>query len=313
MLSFLRLLTGALALGGASALTNPFNRKILLTNDDGWAASHIRASYTALKAAKYNVLMSAPAENKSGTGSSMAPPTVLNITCEFDTCPIGAPPEGFNASDPRLNYVNSFPATSVEFGIQTLSPKFFKSKPDFVFAGPNVGNNLGPTVLISGTVGAATEAALEGVPAIAFSGATGAQISYTTLANTTDPLTVASNLYAALSVKVVDTLLLLPGPILPKGIALNVNYPSTTSAQNCTQVSDFKFVLTRINPPDANSADVPICGSTQLPTESDAIATLGACINTISVFNASTKADVDKETQTFVLLRLFEILSCLPK
>ena len=81
------------------------------------------------------------------------------------------------------------------------------------------------------------------------------------------------------------------------------------------QYHQFKFVLTRINPADADTEDVPICGSTQLPTESAAIATStpGACINTISVFNASTKADVDRFTQTYVLLRLFEILSCLPK
>lgn len=31
-----------------------------------------------------------------------ATPTVLNITCEFDTCPVGSPPEGSDASDREL-------------------------------------------------------------------------------------------------------------------------------------------------------------------------------------------------------------------
>ncbi|KAF7320958.1 hypothetical protein HMN09_00182600 [Mycena chlorophos] len=301
------LLAVSLSLHASSAFAA--STKILVSNDDGWAVANIRAAFAALRSAGYNVLMSAPANNESGTGSSMATPTVLNTTCEFDTCPIGAPAEGFNHSEPIFWYVNSFPASSVEFGLQKLAPEFFHSKPDLVFAGPNVGNNLGPTVLISGTVGAATEAALEGIPAIAFSGDTGSQISFTTLSNTSSPLTLASNLYAELSLKVVDTILASPGPILPRGIALNVNYPST---QNCSKVEDSKFVLTRINPPAAGTVDVKTCGETQLPTESDAIATAGACINTISVFNASTKADVDAATQKFVLEKLERILSCLP-
>jgi 5'-nucleotidase len=43
--------------------------------------------------------MSAPAENESGTGSKTATPTVLATPCEFNTCPVGSPAEGFNASD----------------------------------------------------------------------------------------------------------------------------------------------------------------------------------------------------------------------
>lgn len=40
----------------------------------------------------------------------------------------------------------------MRFGIQEVAPKFFKSRPDFVVSGPNVGNNLGNVTLISGTV-----------------------------------------------------------------------------------------------------------------------------------------------------------------
>jgi 5'/3'-nucleotidase SurE len=66
----------------------------------------------------------------------------------------------------------------MRYGIQTLSPKFFGGPPDIAVAGFNVGSNLGTTVLFSGTVGAATEAVKEGIPAIAFSGRTGKQTAW---------------------------------------------------------------------------------------------------------------------------------------
>lgn len=61
-----------------------------------------------------------------------------------------------------LQYVNSYPVTSIRYGIDTLAPRFFGGEPDIAVAGPNVGSNLGLVVLVSGTVGAATDAAKEG-------------------------------------------------------------------------------------------------------------------------------------------------------
>lgn len=75
-------------------------------------------------------------------------------------------------------YVNSYPVTAMRHGIQNLSLTHFRARPDIAVAGPNVGANLGPVVQISGTVGAATEAVKEGVPAIAFSGTTGSQTAW---------------------------------------------------------------------------------------------------------------------------------------
>ncbi|KAJ6526609.1 survival protein sure-like phosphatase/nucleotidase [Mycena vulgaris] len=281
-------------------------QKIVLTNDDGWAVAVVRAQNNALKAAGYNVVLSCPAINKSGTGSSTTTPTVLTSPCEFNTCPSGSPAEGFDATDTRLNYVNAFPVDAVRFGIQTLAPKFFGSKPDLVVSGPNVGNNLGSTVLVSGTVGAAAEAALEGIPSVAFSVATGDQISYTTL--TTSPTsadTKAALLYSQLSVTLVNALLASPVPILPAGISLNVNYPSTSS---CTSAVAFKFVLTRINA-NSGATDVQTCGTTHLPTESSVVAKSG-CFVSVSVFNASNKGDVNATTQAVVLSKLSSLLTC---
>ncbi|KAK0463064.1 sure-like protein [Desarmillaria tabescens] len=297
-----------LALFGFQTSWATTRNKVVLTNDDGWAVASVRAQNDALKKAGYDVVLSCPAENESGTGSSSAPPTILLIPCEFDTCPIFSPAEGFNASDPRLNYVNSFPVDSVRFGIQTLAPQFFDgSAPDFVVSGPNVGNNLGPVILNSGTVGAACEAALEGIPSVAFSANTGSQISYTTLEsdpNSTN--TLAALTYAQLSVKFVQALTSAKGTILPPGISVNVNYPSTSK---CPEPSDFSFILSRINA-DEDATDVERCGTTHLPAEADVV-TQG-CFVSVSVFNASTKADVGADTQAFVLDRIGGILSCLP-
>ncbi|KAF7297220.1 SurE domain-containing protein [Mycena indigotica] len=297
------------ALIGAAAAEA--GQKLVLTNDDGWAAAFVRAHESALNAAGYDVVLSCPAVDKSGTGSSTATPTVLTNPCEFNTCPVGSPPEGFNASNPRQNYVNAFPVDSARFGIQTLAPKFFNgSAPDLVVAGPNVGSNAGSTVLISGTVGAATEAVLEGFPAIAFSGGSGSQVSYTTLES--DPTSTTSRaalLYADLSIPLVNQLLSTPKPFLPGGILLNVNFPSLTS--NCTAASAFKYVLARINPASSGTPpDVSTCGTTRLPTENSIISRSTECLVSVSVMQASNKGDATAGNQTFVLEKLSPILSC---
>ncbi|RDB15111.1 Acid phosphatase [Hypsizygus marmoreus] len=282
--------------------------RIVLTNDDGWAVAQIRAEYTALKAAGFSVVLSAPADNRSGTGSSSAIPVPLTQPCEFNTCPTGSPAIGFNASDPLLNYVNAFPVDAVRVGIQILAPRLLGGRPDLIFSGSNVGNNLGPGITGSGTVGAASEAALEGFPSIAFSGSSTAQVSYTTLE--TDPNSTASRaaiIYTTLSLTFIQALLASPAPILPLGISLNVNYPPTT---NCPTASSFSFVLTRIavNP---LATDVTTCGTNHLPDESSTVRS-GGCFASVSVFNALTKTDVSAATQRVVLNKLTSILTCLP-
>ncbi|KAJ8472946.1 hypothetical protein ONZ51_g8184 [Trametes cubensis] len=310
-------------------------QKVLLTNDDGWAVAQIRAQYDSLVQEGYNVVLSAPAENKSGTGSSSAPPAPLQSPCEFDTCPTGSPAEGFNASNPGLNYVNSFPVDAVRFGIQTLAPEFYGSAPDFVVSGPNVGSehlcyavvphtskthiaNLGTVTLNSGTVGAACEAAKEGIPSTAFSASSLSQVSYTTLASkTTSPDTLSALIYARLTANFTSILLSSPnaGPVLPPGITLNVNYGSTTFSSSgvpngdCASANDFTWVFTRILQNDGE-IDVETCGSTRLPDETTVVH--AGCFASVSVMNASTKADVDAATQGVVLARLQPsgLLSC---
>jgi 5'-nucleotidase len=291
-------------------------KKIVIGNDDGWAVAAIRAQFNALVNANYDVVLSCPAINLSGTGRLSAPIPLMPLLlgpCEFDSCPQFSPAEGFNASDPRLNYVNGFPVDAMKYGIETLAPKLLEgAQPDFAVSGPNVGNNLGIAVLGSGTAGAASAAALAGIPSVAFSGSSDSlsEVSYTTLdSNPTSTNTIASNLYAQLTVEFVDTLLSssTSGPILPPGISLNVNYPSTA---NCSSVSDYSFVLTRLIS-DPFATDVETCGSTHLPAESDVVA-LEGCFSSVSVFNATTLLDVDSATQAAVLDRLGSFLTCAP-
>ena len=80
---------------------------VVLSNDDGWAEINIRQFYYALTKAGNSVIISAPADNESGTGSADLPATTRLTPCEFNSCPAGSPAEGFNSSMKRFNYVNS--------------------------------------------------------------------------------------------------------------------------------------------------------------------------------------------------------------
>lgn len=102
--------------------------------------------YDDLTGAGFSVVLSAPAENESGTGSTDTTPTPLVEPCEFNTCPVGSPAVGFNSSSPRFNYVNSYPVTSMRYGIQNVSEEFFGGAPDICVAGTSVSPSF-PTSL----------------------------------------------------------------------------------------------------------------------------------------------------------------------
>ncbi|KAG6822069.1 hypothetical protein H0H92_015453 [Tricholoma furcatifolium] len=184
------------------------------------------------------------------------------------------------------------------------------SKPELVFSGINVaGNNIGCYLPYSGTIGAATEAALEGIPSVAFSSAGAGQYSYTTLANHTYQPTIDANIYSALSLKFLHQLLDNSGPILPANISLNVNFPST---KNCSSPDDFKFVFTRVAP-STDAQDFPTCGETTLPDEFTLLTTETGCYSSVSVFSATNKSDVNAEIQGLVHQKIAPLLTCLPK
>jgi len=222
---------------------------------------------------------------------------------EFDSCPGLSPAEGFNASDPRLNYVNSFLATSVAYGLSPLATKIFGQAPDLVLAGPNVGSNLGlVTVQASGTVGAACKGSRSGIPSIAFSGTTGDQTSYTTLPN------AWSGVYATLATEFVQTLISnANAPYLPADVILNINFPALNGT--CAQASDVKFLLTRLTSFTIfDGADVTTCRSSRLPAEEDVVD--AGCFASVSVLDNETKLTADATAQGQVLAALESIFTC---
>jgi 5'-nucleotidase len=140
---------------------------ILVTNDDGYASEGIDAVVEALRTLPdVEITVSAPAENKSGTGSSTTPGTVTATEQKTQS--------GYPATA-----VDGFPADSVTYGLNEL----LDEAPDLVISGINEGQNLGPIASISGTVGAAKTAAVQGIPAIAASQGLGENIEYTTAAD----------------------------------------------------------------------------------------------------------------------------------
>lgn len=126
--------------------------RILVTNDDGVRAPGILAVAQALKAVG-DVTIVAPAVNQSGKGHSITiedPIYVDSVTLPGDL---------------PATSVTGTPATSVKVALGALLDR----KPDLVVSGINRGWNLGAVAYVSGTVGAAREAALAGLPAIAAS------------------------------------------------------------------------------------------------------------------------------------------------
>ncbi|KAM0235009.1 hypothetical protein ACHAP5_009822, partial [Fusarium lateritium] len=155
----------------------------------------------------------------------------------------------------------------------------------------------------SGTVGAACYAAHDvGIPAIAFSGASGG-----TTAFNTKPVPQRSLVYAELATSLVKKVIDSGKPYLPKDVYLNVNFPKVEG--QCTDASKFKWVLTRINTGLLSERDTEWCGDDRLPTETE-IALKGGCYASISVGDASDKTTADAASQKVVLNKLKDILVC---
>ncbi|KAJ3560226.1 hypothetical protein NP233_g10978 [Leucocoprinus birnbaumii] len=100
------------------------------------------------------------------------------------------------------------PVDAVRLGIQEFAEARWGDKPDFVVSGSNVGNNLGSGIGSSDTVGAASEAVLEGIPSFVFSGASASSISYAILTSSRNSSsTIAADTYSSLIIKFLVSLL----------------------------------------------------------------------------------------------------------
>lgn len=130
-------------------------KQILLTNDDGIRSPGLWSAAAVLSEIGF-VHVAAPRDQFSGAGRSM-PITSDGIIKQQQV--------GVNGKEWEVFAVGGTPAQAVQFAVLEILPE----KPDLVVSGINYGENVGVGVTISGTVGAALEAAALGIPALAIS------------------------------------------------------------------------------------------------------------------------------------------------
>jgi 5'-nucleotidase len=129
--------------------------QILLTNDDGIHSPGLWSAAEALSDLGY-VTVAAPRDQSSGAGRSLPMSSDGIIRPEMMRV---------RGKEWTVYAIGGTPAQAVLHGILDIMPK----KPDLVVSGINYGENVATGVTISGTVGAAMEAASQGIPALASS------------------------------------------------------------------------------------------------------------------------------------------------
>lgn len=167
--------------------------RILVSNDDGYFAPGIEALAQAV-AEFGEVLVVAPEQNRSGASNSLTLDRPLSVQLA---------PNGFR-------YVNGTPTDCVHIALTGL----LDFRPDLVLSGINNGQNMGDDTIYSGTVAAAMEGFLFGVPSIAFS------LVDKGLAHLEDAARVARDIVARFATAPLE------GPFL-----LNVNIPNRPYAE----------------------------------------------------------------------------------
>ena len=125
---------------------------ILITNDDGIYSTGIHFLQTAMSEIGETIVV-APDVEKSGVGHgiTISDPIRLNNCVNHN---------GFSGYA-----INGTPADCIKIALKVI----LKRRPDIVISGINRGANMGLSILYSGTVSAAAESAMQGVPAIAIS------------------------------------------------------------------------------------------------------------------------------------------------
>ncbi|WP_422349123.1 5'/3'-nucleotidase SurE [Flagellimonas sp.] len=179
---------------------------ILVTNDDGITAPGLRSLISVMKEIG-EVVVVAPDSPQSGMGHAITIDSTLYSKQVIIDQKEGAP----------LEYsCSGTPADCVKLALQELLDR----KPDICVSGINHGSNASINVIYSGTMSAAIEAGIEGIPAIGFS-----LCDYSWEANFE---------HTSKSIKKIVTEALLHG--IPKGTVLNVNFPKTDKEPNGIKV-----------------------------------------------------------------------------
>lgn len=166
--------------------------RVLISNDDGVNAPGIKVLERALKRIAGEVWVVAPESEQSAASHSLTLRTPLRI-------------RKINA---RKFAINGTPTDAVMLGVQHVMKKY---RPDLLVSGVNRGGNLGEDITYSGTVAAAMEGTLLGIPSVAFS-----------LASSDG----ATAHWATAEACVEKVLKHLAGVSFPQGVLVNVNIPN---------------------------------------------------------------------------------------
>ncbi len=169
--------------------------RILVTNDDGIHAPGLGILEAIAASLSYDVTVVAPAEDRSGAGHSLTLTVPLRLRRRGE----------------RRFAVTGTPTDAVMMGLGVVMKD---APPDLILSGVNRGANLAEDVTYSGTVSAAMEGALAGVPSIALS-----QVHASEAAGDGAPFDVA----AAWGERVLRPLL---ATRMAAGTLVNVNFPA---------------------------------------------------------------------------------------
>ena len=221
-------------MGSASAPAQPPRPLfVLLTNDDGVGAPGLAAMRSGLEEAGHRVLTVAPSGNRSGSSGAVTVRGPLSVSRVSES----------------IYSVGGTPADSVRVGVLAIAQR----PPDLVISGINEGQNVGPAILMSGTVGAALSAQSLGLPAIAVS----QMLDYRDLNNTHAHYEHA----ASAVVTLID--LLTRNATLRGDVLLNVNHPLRTREELAgwsvtAPATQMGFAFDYTYDPGANAVDISI-------------------------------------------------------
>jgi len=179
---------------------------ILLTNDDGHFAPGILALRRVLKRSGHRVSMVAPSHEQSATGMGVTSRRNLALEQIETDC----------------WHLDGQPADTI---LVALGHLLEDNPPDLVLSGINFGPNLGTALHMSGTIGAAIMATLNGFPSIAVSAGMRFDEIDTQFPSTHEVFEAA----AEFTCSVIDSLRASVGKsgrLLPRQVLLNINYPA---------------------------------------------------------------------------------------
>ncbi len=166
---------------------------IFMTNDDGVHAPGLRKLFTALRKTGETIIV-APDRDNSAVSHSLTLNRPLMV----------------KKLEENIFSINGTPADCVTIGLEKVLPR----KPDLIVSGVNAGANLGHDISYSGTVSAAKEGTLRGVPSMALS------------LSGQEPYHFDTAIHCA---AIMAELILLNG--LPGDCYLNINVPNIASTE----------------------------------------------------------------------------------